>query len=78
VAITTTKQGILTLSGIKDLSDEIKTFDIIKTKVVANPIPMPLIDEVVTASVGHIPIRRTKVGFSFKRPLVNILILLIL
>jgi len=48
---------------------EIKRFEKINTTVVESPIPIPLIADVVTASVGHIPSIITKVGFSFTRPL---------
>ena len=41
----------------------------IKTAVVESPMPIPFIAEVVTASVGHIPSIRMKVGFSFTIPL---------
>jgi hypothetical protein len=34
--------------------------------------PKPLIADVVTPNVGHIPNISTNAGFSFKRPLVNI------
>ena len=43
--------------------------------MVANPMERPLVAEVVVASVGHIPNRRTKMGFSLIRPLVKIFIL---
>ncbi len=39
-----------------------------KTSVVDKPMPKPLMAEVVTASVGHIPKRSTKVGFSLIIP----------
>ena len=41
------------------------------TNVVASPMPMPLDAMVVTARVGHIPRRVTRVGFSRISPLVN-------
>ena len=44
-------------------------FDITRTTVVESPIPAPLIADVVTARVGHIPKIRTKVGFSLIIPL---------
>jgi hypothetical protein len=49
---------------------EIAIFDSIRTNIVASPILIPLMAEVVVANVGHIPRRRTNVGFSFIRPLV--------
>ena len=61
--------GILTESGIIFLSMEISILDMIRTAVVESPIPIPLVAEVVTASVGHIPSMRTNVGFSFTSPL---------
>ena len=44
-------------------------FDITRTTVEESPIPIPLIADVVTASVGHIPSVRTNVGFSLIKPL---------
>ena len=64
--------------GIRLATKDITRLDITSTKVVASPIPMPLKAEVVTPSVGHIPSRSPNVGFSRKRPLVSILILLML
>ena len=52
-----------------ELGREMMKFDIIRTAQVDNPIPRPFIAEVVTASVGHIPSIKTKVGFSFITPL---------
>jgi hypothetical protein len=43
--------------------------DAIRTIVVVNPIPKPLMEDVVTAKVGHIPNIKIKVGFSLKIPL---------
>ena len=48
---------------------EITKLDIIKTVIVVSPIPIPLVAEVVTARVGHIPSINTKVGFSLMIPL---------
>jgi len=61
--------GILTESGITLRNIEINIFDSTSTTVVDSPIPKPLIADVVTARVGHIPNIRTKVGFSLIRPL---------
>ena len=61
--------GIRTLSGIKLRRIEIIILENINTTVVESPIPAPLIADVVTASVGHIPKIRTKVGFSLIIPL---------
>ena len=71
-AMITMYAGIRTLSGINFFTSEITVFEHNSTLAVARPIPMPLIAEVVVASVGHIPSRRTNVGFSFKMPLNNI------
>ncbi len=57
---------------MKSFTYEITKFDIINTKVVAKPIPIPLIAEVVVPNVGHIPNSNTKVGFSLKKPFVII------
>ena len=71
-AITTTKTGILTISGVIFLISEITRFEQMSTNIVASPIDRPLIAEVVVAKVGHIPKRRTNVGFSFTIPFNNI------
>ena len=47
--------GIRTLSGIKLRRIEIIILENINTTVVESPIPAPLIADVVTARVGHIP-----------------------
>jgi hypothetical protein len=62
--------GIRTLSGIKRAIAEITILERIRTNIVASPMLIPLIAEVVVANVGHIPRRRTNVGFSLIRPLV--------
>ena len=67
-AMTTINAGIRTLSGINVLSNEMITFDKLNTNSVANPIPNPLIADVVTPKVGHIPSNNTKTGFSFINP----------
>ena len=61
--------GILTPSGITLRSNEIIRFDNASTTVEESPIPIPLIADVVTASVGHIPSVKTRVGFSLIIPL---------
>lgn len=61
--------GILTLSGMIFLRREIMKFDITRTAVVVSPIPIPLIADVVTARVGHMPRMSTSVGFSLIIPL---------
>ena len=68
-AITTTYAGIRTLSGIKSLMAAIATLEHISTNMVDSPIPIPLMAEVVVPNVGHMPNRRTKVGFSVIIPL---------
>ena len=70
--VTTIYPGILTRSGIKFLSNEIIILENINTAVVVRPIPAPLIADVVTASVGHIPSISTKVGFSLIIPLTSL------
>lgn len=72
-AMTTTKTGMRTMSGVRFLMRDITRFEQMSTNIVASPIDRPLIAEVVVASVGHIPKRRTNVGFSFTTPLSNIL-----
>ena len=68
VAITTMNAGMRTLSGITDFRSEMTMFDISSTKAVASPMHMPLIADVVVASVGHMPSTNTHVGFSFTSP----------
>ena len=48
---------------------QMKRLESIRTAVVESPIPIPLIADVVTASVGHIPSVKTRVGFSLIIPL---------
>ena len=67
----TMKDGIRILSGMILVTNEMTKLDITKTKAVANPIPIPLMAEVVTPKVGHIPSSKAKVGFSRNMPLVN-------
>ena len=73
VAITTMNAGIRTLSGIKFFNSEITTFEHTSTKVVASPMDIPLIAEVVVAKVGHIPSTNAKTGFSRKIPFNTVL-----
>jgi hypothetical protein len=58
------------LSGIYAAIAEITIFERMRTNIVASPMLIPLMAEVVVAKVGHIPRRRTNVGFSLIRPLV--------
>ena len=44
----------------------------ISTAVAAIPIPIPLNAELVVASVGQVPKRSTRLGFSLMIPLVRI------
>ena len=67
--MTTIKQGIRTASGTRDLMREMTVLEQMSTNMVASPIAIPLRAEVVVASVGHIPRRRAKVGFSVVMPL---------
>lgn len=62
------------MSGTTFLMSDITKLLHISTNIVASPIDMPLMPDVVVASVGHIPRRSTKVGFSFIMPLVIVLI----
>jgi hypothetical protein len=55
---------------MNDAIAEITILDRMRTNIVASPILIPLMAEVVVANVGHIPRRRTNVGFSLIRPLV--------
>ncbi len=72
-AITTMKTGMRTLSGVTDLMQEMTKLVQMSTAIVASPIDMPFMAEVVVASVGHIPSIRTNVGFSLTMPLRMIL-----
>ena len=61
-----------TLEGTKLRISEMTRLEHTRTNVVASPMPMPFCTEVVTASVGHMPSTRRKVGFSVIRPFRNI------
>ena len=63
-AMITINAGIRTLSGIIFRSMEINILLSARTTIVVSPIPRPLMADVVTARVGHIPSINTKVGFS--------------
>jgi hypothetical protein len=65
-------EGILTLSGMYFLMTETTMFDINNTKVVANPIPNPLKEDVVTPRVGQSPRSNTNTAFSLKKPLLKL------
>ena len=65
------------MSGISGATADITIFERISTTIVARPIPIPLIAEVVVPRVGHIPKTRTNVGFSLIIPFVIIPNLLI-
>ena len=73
-AITTMNTGIRTLSGVMDFKHEITTLVQISTAIVASPIDIPFMAEVVVANVGHIPSIRTNVGFSLTMPFLIICI----
>ena len=60
--------------GINFRIMEIIVLEQIKTKDVAKPIEKPLTEEVVTASVGHIPKSCRKTGDSSHSPFINVLI----
>ena len=63
------KLGIRTASGTRLLIMEMTVLEQMRTNIVASPMAIPLAAELVVASVGHIPSRRTKVGFSVVMPL---------
>ena len=67
-AMTTMNTGMRTLSGVIDFRQLMTTLVQMSTAIVASPIDMPLMAEVVVASVGHIPSIRTNVGFSLTMP----------
>jgi hypothetical protein len=57
-----------------DFRQEITKLVQISTAIVAKPIDIPFMAEVVVASVGHIPGIRTNVGFSLTMPFLIICI----
>ena len=57
-----------TLSGVMLFKQEMTKLVQISTAIVANPIDMPFMAEVVVASVGHMPNIKTNVGFSLTIP----------
>ena len=59
------------MSGMIFRSKEINILLRANTTIVVSPMPSPLIADVVTARVGHIPSISTKVGFSFTSPLIS-------
>ena len=61
-----------TLSGVMFLIHEMTKFVQMSTAMVAKPIDKPFMALVVVAKVGHIPRRRTKVGFSLINPFLMI------
>jgi hypothetical protein len=67
-AMTTMNTGMRTLSGVTLFKQEITKFVQMSTAMVASPIDIPFMAEVVVASVGHIPSIRTNVGFSLTIP----------
>ena len=87
-AISTTNTGMRTMSGVTFLMTDTATLEQMSTNVVAKPMDKPFTADVVvarrcrtatigsyaagTARVGHMPRRRTNVGFSFNSPLSNI------
>ena len=58
----------LTSQFIRIIRSEMTMFDIISTNVVAKPMLIPLMADVVVAKVGHMPSISTHVGFSLIRP----------
>ena len=67
-AITTMNTGMRTLSGVTDFRQEITKLVQMSTAIVARPIDIPFMAEVVVAKVGHIPSIKTNVGFSLTIP----------
>ena len=67
-AITIIKLGMRTSRGMIFLSDEMSVLEQTSTNNTARPIVMQFATLVETASVGHIPSKRRKTGFSFQRP----------
>ena len=70
-ATITINAGIRTRFGMMCRSSDMIALLSTSTAVVVSPMPSPFMADVVTASVGHIPSVRTKVGFSFTSPLKN-------
>jgi hypothetical protein len=65
--------GMRTLSGVMDFRQEMTKLVQMSTAIVASPIDIPFMAEVVVASVGHIPSIRTNVGLSLMMPFFMIL-----
>jgi hypothetical protein len=61
-------EGIRTMSGIRFLIRDIIKLENMSTAIVARPIDIPFMAELVVPNVGHIPKRRTNVGFSLIIP----------
>ena len=68
--MTTIYTGICTLSGTTGAMADITILESTSTNSVARPMLSPSMAEVVVASVGHIPSRRTNVGLSLMSPFV--------
>ena len=68
-AITTMKQGMRTISGMRFLMSDIMRLLKTSTAIVASPMLIPFMALEVVPSVGHMPNRSTKVGFSLMIPL---------
>ena len=63
------KAGSRTSSGMILRSMEMTRLETARTTKEDMPMPKPLMAEVVTARVGHMPSISTNTGFSFTRPL---------
>ena len=63
------KAGMRTVCGMTRRRSDTTTPEHTSTKVVAMPMPKPLVTAVVTASVGHRPSIWRRAGFSSSRPL---------
>ena len=71
-------EGIRTMSGIRFLMAEMATLEHTSTNIVASPMPMPLMADEVVPSVGHMPNKSTKVGFSRTIPFISTFMLFII
>jgi hypothetical protein len=76
--MTTMNTGMRTLSGVMLFKHDITKLVQMSTAIVAKPIDIPFMAEVVVANVGHIPSIRTNVGFSLTMPFLMICIAFII
>ena len=71
VAMITINTGIRTCFGIMLRTIETMRLEQVSTNTTARPMVSPLMADVVTARVGHIPSSMTSMGFSFQNPFKN-------